>query len=876
MLGWAFLFIYNNTMKFVQTLLESYFRLNEEREDVIGAITAKGNGLGNGDGSRNPITPPNGGSTGQVGLNDKGVAFLEGGPLAGFTKANVNSVSQGTLTILQNWWDGKEKSEQPGPGEQGNIPRPFGPSQFPNQMHPVIEGLSDSNRNRVMDLEKRVPGITEKLLSIHENAKNLLHREFPGGTRRKSRPFVMTEGMLIGKIFGGHSLGSIAFLIEKELDEGDKSVMSKEVKNGKPIISFHLDDNANLSQVLESFQAMVDLSEAFDKSWQDCEKAGSHDAQIQTAKNVVKDTKTGAFFFRTDVHGVEGGAGVSLSIAEQNPINLMAQMYNDNLDWCDQGTGLNEDSKIKEMDIAKEEEFKGGSYANTVKDVSEILAVAHFDMWDAHRLLSDDPTNKVGKEKYKKALDQVADLLIKHGLNAFDVIESSEAIANGKQASTPETRDAQKFWEDLLDTNSDGQLSDKEKVLGRTKDDKPVTLEAILNAVNNTGGAMLRVNLEYLSQIKPDFVVRVGNTAPKGDKSDVDYVFKTEPADGDKPEGTVGQLMKFDDLEKDVQDTIDPSGENHQDEYWVIRDSLKMYLRNGDVKLGTSTNTDTEAGRLLDPEDPHGKFIKDALRPDGAVKQYEEDWKGAEELLKEVQAATSKIDELLPVNDAGLKKVANDTKIIGKHFRTVFASVNIKGQNKKTITTGKDLPKDTGTMVDQSAFVDSMLKKYEEGAEHIKKGKDGGADVKVEENYKKSMQSAVALMKRTTQGYILKKNIKYNKDGTPNKKNPKTRAALTAFAALMASTGMDSTGGSPQSTIHILKTGNPDKPHETHRGNQNEMIRGPLRELLDENSSRSVNVGVSKFSITDDGSWEQKAGRHGHGASNMYINTNHL
>jgi len=320
----------------------------------------------------------------------------------------------------------------------------------------------------------------------------------------------------------------------------------------------------------------------------------------------------------------------------------------------------------------------------------------------------------------------------------------------------------------------------------------------------------------FAKNIGADYAVRVGGTAGKGDKSDVDYVMKQKPIN--LPEGTVMHKVKFENLAPEVQKEI---GTPTQEHYFLIKDSLKTYGNEGEVKVGTAYSIETEAGRLLDDGDKHGSYVWDALGVDDNTKA------AGKEVLTKMQRTSS-----------------NLKKLLDKDFQTGSMSVgNVKTFLSKQI---EEMARQAGADKETIRAMKKVLSDYQKGGDN---------------------KAVLGMLDREFMMLNLKNSLEYNDDGTVNKR--KSQGGLAAIAALQTSMGVDSTGIKPQSTIHILGTGN------TYRHDQNDSIVNPLLELLDPESQRNVTLGSSKITIDQDGSFEMKAGK-GRASGNGYVNTNHL
>jgi hypothetical protein len=818
-------------MKFVQTLLESYFRLNEAGEDVIREIAAAGKGLGKGDGSRNTITPPNGGNTGQVGLNDKGEAFLEGGPLAGFTKVNVvQEVSTENLTLLQNWWAG---------GEEGSEESP----QKGLAADPDIAALGRESIARLRQLEKVVPGITKKLLTILKNARILEDKGL----------FIGRPGAsLLQKVLGVPTRGSLASIIEQEFikPKGQHRIA------GESFVGFSLNKDLKLASLKDSFDTMVEFSNAFAKSFSDnCDEL-DHDTREGIANHVIKDPKTNSYFFK-NMFDPEG-MGIALSVADQNPINMMAKAYSDNLKKCNEDdTEVPDDAHAIPEKKIHQSSLTGSkhSVANIVKDISESGAVAFFKIWDGGRL-----KGKSGAARIKDGIEEIKLLLQTYGEKEFDAVNLAEEIEAGHRMSDEEYRELVASLESQNITDGD----------------------AVISVLRNLGETYFRKSLRYLRQLEPDFVVRVGNTAPKGDKSDVDYIKKDKPKREQLPDGTEITEVDFSQLSKEAQEEIlkeaKITGVPRQDKYWLIKDSLKMYKNDGEVKFGSFASLRLEARRLfadispegmsrkhpdyISPADKaHGEFIWASLIPPKLSDEERNLWFENKEksldILKKVDKMSAMVQRLFPSGETirttdservrkgkeehNKKIAAFNTGALSKSAARTLVAESLKELLKEAGLVQGALPKGTS-----SKWVNDLMKSYTKGENN---------------------QHIAAMMDKTLSSLMLKKGLMYNDDGKLNK--AASMPSLIAISAITASAGMDSTGIDTQSTIHIIGTG------ETHRGNQNKMILEPLLDLMNPKSRRGVTASFSKITIDKDGSLEFTHQRGGKASGNAYTNTNH-
>ena len=796
MLGWAFLFIYNNTMKFVQTLLESYFRLNElsmMNTSVVTAITQTAV-----KGANTPLMPISGdGKPAEVGINDDDVAFIRGGPLGGFTSYNVNNMSDEVISTLERWYNGEEETDYTHTG---------------GEIDPDIAALGQESIDRLNQLEKVVPGITKKLLTLLKNARSLRKKAFKGGGGSSLRQ----------KILGLKTRGSLAFLIEQEFLKGSAAHR----KLGVNFVGFVPNDGLNLAGLKDSFDTMVEFSEAFAKLMRGCDQL-DHDTMVGISNHVVQDKKTDSFFFK-NIFDPEG-IGIALDVAEQNPINMMAKAYNEKLKECGDGKEkyIIQNKSIQSSVLENSEH----SVANIVKDISEEGVVALFQIWKGGR------AGSIGLDLIKSGAEIMERLILKFEKLAFSQLVLRDEVSAGDRISNEDYRNVIKVLENQGISGSDD----------------------ILMVLRNDGESYFKRILTYLEQLEPDFVVRVGGAAGKGDKSDVDYVKVDKPTPEQMPDGSLeAEEVDFSSLSMEAQEAIEKeakiTGKTIQDKYWLIKDSLKVYDTPGDVKLGTITSLKKEARRLfaaittdktmkkdhpdyISPADKkHGDFVWDSLMPPKKLAKLSEK---EQKLWRTSRSSTGILSKL--------DKMSDKIQAIGDNFKTGSLTASeakgVVAAHIKEALKGANLDFPRG--MDQSKWINKMMEKY-------KRGEDS--------------TEILAEIDKTLSTYMLKKGLIYDDNGILDKK--KSMPSLIAIAAMTASGGLDSTGHTVQSTIHIKSTG------ETHRGNQNEMILRPLLDMLDPKSPRGVKASFSRIAIDGDGYIEFSHQRGTRGSGNVFTNTN--
>jgi len=746
------LFLYNNTMKFARLLLESYSKLHEQQQDVMSFLTSKAPQWDPNSGIPRPQSIPveSPGNPGAepvlVGVNQKGEIKIEGGPL-GTQIVNANKGAKpNALAKLEAWYMGEEEG-----GEQGTT----------EQVDPILSRLSEPDQARLEQLEQSFPGITEKFKSILESSNGLVEDG------------IMSEAEVLQRILGGASRGSLAWNLQKELEGG--SVKFERTDS----IGFALDD-IDILDLSGSIDMMDKLGKAYAKSRR-CE----YDADtMRDVSNLIrKDPKRNSYFFASPLDGKR--FGVSLSVADLNPINLMANEYNKNLtEICGDKVEDGEQYLIKDKEIRANYSDNPGNISNIVKESSEMIQIAAFYAVTGDRV---------------KASEIITDLVSRFGAQAFNVLNMKKMVEAG---------------EHVLDEKYQEMLESMESLGINLASD----VEA---AVRGPLKTYMMQSMKFTQELNPDYAARVGGVAGKGDKSDVDYVLRERP-EMSLPEGTVLKV-KFENLAPEVQKTIKESGDEIQDDYWLVGDSLKTYINEGEVKLGTANNTGGEAARLIKDGDSHGDFIWSQLGVS------DKDKSAAKQVLSKMKQASDSVSKLMTKDfKTGSMGVKQARSFVRKQVQEMLSQAGITGEEKRIIKAAMDM--------------------YEN------EGPSGG-------------KKAAGLIDREVQRLILEQGIKRKSNGKVDKN--KSRGSLVAFAALQASMGMDSTGKNPMSSIHILSTG------RTIRENQNSMILEPLKDLLDPDSPRGLNIGASKWTVDRDGSTEFKAGK-GKSEGNSYINTRYL
>lgn len=741
-------------MKFARLLLESYSQLHEQQQDPTQVVASA---AGVPKKTAVQVTNPTTKTVGLVwtaGKNSDGATYFSNNPKGTYPQQVGNNgvaMPGEGFEDLTAFLAGKEKKQDKTPV----VP------EVP--VDPILSQLSEADQQRMEALESQMPGITQAMKTVYDKSLGLIE-DYP--------ELNLSPKKLLQKIMGGETRGSLASNIEKEIQTGTVKIDRTER------ISFAV-DAIGMADLSGSLSTMRKFAEIYSKS-RTC------DASLQDMKSVTdkirKAPGSNHFFFAADLD--DKRFGMSLSVAAENPLNLMAEQYNKNVEGCKKDT--DEDYSIPEKEIVANATGDAGNFTDMVTNASEDVKVAAFEILFGNQ---------------EKGKERIFNLVSRFGKNVFNVLQMKREVQEGDRVLD------EKYQQAIDTLDSLGIEVDKD----------------VMSTIKGPLRNYMLETMNFINKLKPDYAVRVGqDTTTKGDKSDVDYIMKTRP-DMKLPEGALVEV-KFEDLSRDAKKAIINSGDEKQDTYFVVKNSLKTYTKEGDVKLGDSSNMETEISRLTDPNNPHGSFIMNALGLDEATQA------GALRVLSKTQAASSNIKKLM----SGFTTDSYPTEQAARKFVSTQVSKIIKNAGL--------------TNFDNDQLVKDAMKEFN----------SNGA------------KKAIGLIDRMVQQSILQKGITYNTDGTINKRNKGTMNSLAAFAAIQASIGMDSTGSDPMSEIHILSTGN------TYRENQNEMILQPIRDLLDPKSRRSLNMGAQTWRITGDGSVTFNADKKGRCTANSYINTNYL
>ena len=263
---------------------------------------------------------------------------------------------------------------------------------------------------------------------------------------------------------------------------------------------------------------------------------------------------TGQWFFRSSIDG--NLRGVSLNLPPRNPLQLLLEKAVNRIDKVRQG--LREEGVIEQDEYNIESvsfeglSIGGGNLSEAIKNISEDGEVALFN------LMSDDPDLR------KQGIAQMKSLIKKYK----DVL-----------------RDAMELNAGALDRYAD-EATDMAAFLGA--DDPKIATEFLQ--------ALLTRRAEFMRQMKPDAVIRVGaGDVGVGFKPDALYLYNEKPSH--IPEE---YLLK------------------QKDGRWAVGVSLKTYTgRHGtDTKLGGTHSIGTLTSRLVKPPsewDSHTKGVVSQL-----------------------------------------------------------------------------------------------------------------------------------------------------------------------------------------------------------------------------------------------------------------------
>lgn len=499
--------------------------------------------------------------------------------------------------------------------------------------------------------------------------------------------------------------------------------------------------------------------------------------------------------------------GMAMSLADQNIMNLVGKDYNERVDKCD-NIEDKESARIPTIEIKPELVEGSSNYSNIVKEASERVYEIAF-------LASTGKTSE--------AAESLTGLLSEFGKNVFIALNAKRRADKGQQ---------------LVDEEY-AAVFDQIDFLGieTSEDIKKVAREHFLPYFSEV--------FDDMRTLAPSYVTRVGGgSVGSGDKTDVDYVWKEKPdlTGTDYADATISEV-KFEDLDPATQRNIRRSNDKIQDTYYRADDGLKFYGKEGDVKLGDSSSTRTSLGRLIgiapansrDPERDiqHGRRTMDLIKQSIAMNEGVDADKEMEKVVKiisDTHRASEQVAKLMDTDswtNPNYKGATEKRKMVRGHLDKIFEGAGLGNFNSYV-------------------KVNDVLKVWE----------DEGPD------------SAAGMIDRAVQQAMLSKSIVTNRKGEVDKK--KSLAGLAAFAALHASTSIDSMQGrDPLSSIKIKETGN------VYREKHNQMVMDPINDLLNLDTARSLSLGQQTWRIDRDGAFKWAADRR-RCSGTSYINTNYL
>jgi len=557
---------------------------------------------------------------------------------------------------------------------------------------------------------------------------------------------------------------------------------------------------------LEAIQGVMDTFDRLGEAYKKMTTCDATDDDFKFIRENIRKDTKTNAYFYKDPTS-NNNFGMALSLADQNIMNLVGEDYNKRVDECD-NIEDKEAAKIPTMEIAPVVTEGGGNYSNIVKEASErIVVVAHLAA--------------TGRAKEAGAL--LSGIISDFGKNVFIALNAKRRADRGQH---------------VVDEGY-SEIFDHLDFMGvETADDiRKAAKEHFLPYFSEIYDDMKELNASYVTRVG-------GGSVGSGDKTDVDYVWKEKP-DLSKTDFSDAKTVevKFEDLDPATQRDIRRSGDPIQETYHRLDDSLKYYGKEGDVKTGDSSTVRTSLGRLVgiapstsrDPERDieHGRRTMDKIRtalasnPDLDV---DKEMAKVEQKIRDIHKASESVSKLMDTDswtNPNYKGSTEKKKMIRKHLEGIFEGAGMGDFNK-------------------FVKVKDVFDVYE------KQGSD----------------AAAGMIDRAIMQAMLSKDIVVDRKGNIDKK--KSLTSLAAFAALHASTGIDTMDNrNPMSSIKIKETGN------LYRENQNDMIMEPITDLLNVESNRGLNMGQQTWRIDRDGAFMFSADKR-RCSGTSYINTNYL
>ena len=557
---------------------------------------------------------------------------------------------------------------------------------------------------------------------------------------------------------------------------------------------------------LEAIQGVMDTFDRLGEAYKKMTTCDATESDFKFIRENVRKDPNTNSYFYKDPTS-NNNFGMALSLADQNIMNLVGEDYNKRVDECD-NIEDKESAKIPTMEIAPVVAEGSGNYSNIVKEASErIVVVAHLAA--------------TGRAKEAGAL--LSGIISEFGKSVFIALNAKRRADKGQHVVD------EKYSE----------VFDHLDFMGvETADDiKKAAKEHFLPYFSEVYDEMKELNASYVSRVG-------GGSVGSGDKTDVDYIWKEKP-DLSKTDYSDAKTIevKFEDLDPATQREIRRSGDQIQPTYHRIDDSLKYYGKEGDVKTGDSNTVRTSIGRLVgiappnsrDPERDiqHGRRtmnkIRESLSQNSGI-DVDQEMDKVDTILKKVHKASESVSKLMDTDswtNPNYKGSTEKKKMVRKHLENIFDEAGMGDFNK-------------------FVKVKDVFEVYE----------TQGPD------------AAAGMIDRAIVQGMLSKNIVVDRKGNIDKK--KSLAGLAAFAALHASTGIDTMDNrNPMSSIKIKQTGN------LYRENQNDMIMEPITDLLNLESERGLSMGQQTWRIDRDGAFMFSADKR-RCSGTSYINTNYL
>ena len=220
----------------------------------------------------------------------------------------------------------------------------------------------------------------------------------------------------------------------------------------------------------------------------------------------------------------------------------MAEQYNKQAEKCHKDGG--EDYTIRQMDIEQEEDFgdtlatlegvTGPKKAEFTKKVSEDSIVAYHSLWKA---IQEGTSPEDARRLTEEGIKTITRIIKKTSEEVYKLVTLNYEVESGDHPSTEAHRRVMAMLMPLLlDEDGDGKV-DSGPNAGEDFTGQEPDLRRVLAAVDGWGRAYFAKHLTYFDAVRPDYVIGVGNDAPKGNKSDSYFITTTERKVEDLPPG---------------------------------------------------------------------------------------------------------------------------------------------------------------------------------------------------------------------------------------------------------------------------------------------------------------------------------------------------